>query len=107
MEENILKSDKLTPNKAFSRWLDAASPLARKHLATLAKTSDAMFRQWAVGRRQCSAEKAGEVESATLTIANTVPGAPAALTRADMCPACAKCDYFKSFVSSVDTDDHK
>lgn len=83
-----------TPNKPFSKWLNAATPYIRDLLEQLAQTSDAMFRQWAAGRRQCSADKAGLVEAATLEIYKTVPNAPLPLTRGDMCEACAKCQYF-------------
>lgn len=102
-----MSSTNYTPNKPFSLWLSKATPYVKQQLEVLAQTTESMFRQWASGRRQCSAEKAGLVESATLQIAKTIPGAPEALTRGDMCDACAKCEYFRAGCASVDVDDHK
>lgn len=89
------------PNTKFKAWLEAATPYMKKQLASMAKTSEAMFRQWAEGRRQCSAEKAGLIEEATAKIALT-SSAPRPLSRADMCQACAKCSYFLDAQNDVD-----
>lgn len=102
-----MSSVKYKPNKAFIAWLDKATPLVKRQLEILAETSESMLRQWAAGRRQCSAEKAGLVEAASLEIAKTIPGAPAALSRGDMCEACAKCNYFLAGSLDTEVDDHK
>ena len=104
-EDFALSDTKLTPNLPFQRWLDAATPLMKRYLEVWADTKECMFRQWASGRRNLSAEMAGAIESATVEIAKTVPGAPPALTRGDLCSACAKCSYFQD--AQKDVDDHK
>lgn len=102
-----MSSTNYRPNRAFSAWLAKATPLVKQRLEDMAQTSESMFRQWAAGRRQCSAEKAGLVEAATIEIAKTIPGAPASLTRGDMCEACSKCEYFQARRDDIDEDDHK
>ena len=88
-------------NKKIVAWLAAATPRHKSLLAEYAGTSRNMFRQWARGVRLPSADMAGRVELGTQTIAIAENG-PAPLSRADLCAACAKCPYYKSFESDVD-----
>lgn len=78
-------------------WLQAAkavSPEIAPLLSALASTSTSMFRQWISGRRNLSADKAGALVVAMQHIAAEYPNAPAALTRADLCTACAQCPHY-------------
>lgn len=81
-------------------WLKAAkavSPQIAPLLSALANTSASMFRQWISGRRNLSADKAGALVAAMQRIAvEYYPNAPAALTRADLCTACAQCPHYQA-----------
>jgi hypothetical protein len=82
-----------TANVKLKRWMEKASPMVRAALLSAAKTKDSMLRQWASGRRSCSADLAGRVEVAMQGIQRDFVSAPAALNRGDLCPACRKCPY--------------
>jgi DNA-binding transcriptional regulator YdaS (Cro superfamily) len=87
-------SNKYTPKPALRAWLEAATPAMKKELCSYAGTANSMLRQWRVGRRDLSAEKAGQVSLATHTIKALNPEAPEPLSRGDLCNACRTCPYF-------------
>ncbi len=91
---------KYAPIKALSNWLEKATPQMKQHLATLAESSDCMFRQWVSGRRAMSADKAGFVAAASVELKKDFPDAPPPLKRGDLCEACRNCDYYNQVENS-------
>lgn len=91
---------KYAPIIALSNWLASASPQMKQRLATLAESSECMFRQWVSGRRAMSAEKAGMVAAASAEISREFPVAPKPLKRGDLCEACRNCDYYNQIENS-------
>ena len=91
---------KYSPIIALSNWLAIASPAMKTRLATLAESSECMFRQWVAGRRAMSAEKAGLVAQASAEIQREFPDAPKPLKRGELCDACRNCDYYNQIENS-------
>jgi DNA-binding transcriptional regulator YdaS (Cro superfamily) len=91
---------KYAPITALSNWLAVATPQMKQKLATLAESSECMFRQWVAGRRGMSAEKAGLVAAATNVIEAEFDAAPKALKRGELCDACRSCDYYNQIENS-------
>lgn len=88
------------PIFVLANWLSAASPAMKQKLATLAESSECMFRQWVAGRRGMSAEKAGLVANASTAVSREFPDAPKPLKRGDMCEACRNCEYYNQIENS-------
>lgn len=80
----------------LKKWMQTASPAENEALAALAGTTVGSLRQAAGGYRQGSmkAGLAGRIAKAAEQIRKVNPALPA-LSRADLCGACAKCEYFK------------
>ena len=91
---------KYTPITALANWLAVASPQMKQKLATLAESSECMFRQWVAGRRAMSAEKAGFVAQASAEISREFLDAPKPLKRGELCDACRNCDYYNQIENS-------
>lgn len=84
------------PCPKLAGWLKKAKTDMRARLAFLARTSDAMYRQWVPGRRGVSADMAGRIEDATRQIKIENPAAPEPVLRGDLCEACRRCPYFNA-----------
>ena len=80
----------ITPMRA---WLRAATPDERKALATRAGTSVGMLNQYAGGHRECSAARAGMIESATREMHKASKGRLQVILRTDLVTACRACPY--------------
>lgn len=80
----------ITPMRA---WLRAATPDERKSLAEKAGTSVGMLNQYAGAHRECSAARAGRIESATREMHKASKGRLPVLLRTDLVPACRVCPY--------------
>lgn len=74
-------------------WIALASADEQLALAERVGTSRATLYQYANGHRQCSAERAGEIERATADMARSSKGRLPRLFRTDLADACAQCDY--------------
>ena len=80
---------------AMRGWLSTASRAQAERVARLAKTTLATLRQIAGGYRtegeaRTTPEMARNIELATTKV---TPASP--VSRANLCPACARCEYFK------------
>lgn len=91
---------KYAPIIALSNWLAVASPQMKTRLASIAESSECMFRQWVSGRRAMSAEKAGLVAQASAEIHREFPDSPKPLKRGELCEACRNCDYYNQIENS-------
>lgn len=80
----------ITPVKA---WMSAATPDEQILLAQKAGTSRGMLFQLAGGHRQCSADLAGRIESASAAMAKASKGRLPKIVRTDICAACRVCQY--------------
>lgn len=74
-------------------WMALASADEQQLLAERVGTSRATLYQYASGHRQCSAERAGEIERVTGEMARASKGRLPRLYRTDLSPACAECEY--------------
>lgn len=74
-------------------WMALASADEQHLLAERVGTSRATLYQYASGHRQCSAERAGEIERVTHEMARASKGRLPRLYRTDLADACAQCDY--------------
>jgi DNA-binding transcriptional regulator YdaS (Cro superfamily) len=74
-------------------WIALASADEQQVLAERVGTSRATLYQYANGHRQCSAERAGEIERVTAEMARASKGRLPRLYRTDLADACAQCDY--------------
>lgn len=80
----------ITPMRA---WLRAATPDERKLLADKAGTTVGMLNQYAGGHRECSAARAGMIETASTAMSKASKGRLQVLLRTDLVPACRACPY--------------
>ena len=77
-------------------WMGAATPEEIKRLAKAANTTPNYLRHMAAGRREPSAQMAGQIEKATREIEKGKHGLRLpAITRGEINIACAKCPYYK------------
>ncbi len=74
-------------------WMSLASADEQAALAERVGTSRATLYQYASGHRQCSADRAGEIERVTAERARSSKGRLPRLYRTDLSDACANCDY--------------
>jgi len=74
-------------------WIALASADEQHVLAERVGTSRATLYQYANGHRQCSAERAGEIERVTAEMARASKGRLPRIYRTDLADACAQCDY--------------
>jgi len=90
----LTNENKYPPIHALASWLSYATPQMKQLLASLANSSECMFRQWTAGRRGMSAGKAGELAAASAKVKQVIPNAPVPLKRGDLCEACRTCEYY-------------
>lgn len=89
--EDDMKPENTIP---LNEWLQRATPVQRATLYEQANTSRHATWQVASGRRGISANKAAQLEAATIAIHRDVPTLPPVL-RTSTCEACAECPYAK------------
>lgn len=77
----------------LSIWIALASADEQQLLADRVGTSRATLYQYANGHRQCSADRAGEIERVTGEMARASKGRLPRLYRTDLAAACAECEY--------------
>ena len=80
----------ITPMKT---WMDAATPDEQRLLAERVGTSRAHLYQLSGGHRQCSAERAIQIEHATAEMHKASAGRLPRLYRTDLATACRGCDF--------------
>lgn len=80
-------------NALLKTWIALASADEQQLLADRVGTSRATLYQYASGHRQCSAERAGEIERVTAEMARSSKGRLPRLYRTDLATACEQCDY--------------
>jgi transcriptional regulator with XRE-family HTH domain len=80
------------------RWLHDASPENRDRLSEMAGVSFGHLSMIARGHRDGSAELAERVAESSRELRLDNMGETPVLTRADVCPACARCEYFRGEV---------
>ncbi|MBK4736802.1 hypothetical protein [Noviherbaspirillum pedocola] len=78
----------------LKEWLQKATPAQRAQLYKDADTSYMSVHQMAVGHRNISPAKAGEIEKATIGINQADPSLPPVL-RLTSCAVCAECPFAK------------
>ena len=78
----------------FAKWMRAASPEHQQLVALYAGTSRGTMYQVANGHRKWSAAKAHMLEEAMRHLRASDRTAPAPLTVAEMCDACAACPHY-------------
>ena len=87
-------------NEKFIEWMTAATLEERREMAKLAGTSMSMLYQMQYpkekGGRQAASELAGRIETAAGVVTAKAPQRLPVLTRGDLSPACASCDYFRT-----------
>ena len=81
-------------------WIALASADEQHVLAERVGTSRATLYQYANGHRQCSAERAGEIERVTAEMARASKGRLPRIFRTDLADACAQCDYARKCLGS-------
>lgn len=81
-------------------WMALASADEQQLLADRVGTSRATLYQYGSGHRQCSAERAGEIERVTHEMARASKGRLPRLYRTDLADACANCEYARKCIGS-------
>ncbi len=76
------------------QWMNKATTEEREALANGADTTRAAIYQITSGKRQVGPAKARLFERAAAVLRRKNPELPK-LLRADLCPACAQCEYAK------------
>ena len=75
-------------------WADTTEELQSRFLNLIKPgLKRGMLLQWINLRRGISASVSGDIEKATLTIAEDTPGVQVIL-RGDVCEACSRCSYY-------------
>ena len=87
-----------TTRNKLRLWLDLATTEQRAALLAQLGASASNVRQVADGHRDVSAAMAGRIADATATVTGM-----AALTRADLCAACAGCPHARASRDAVDS----
>ena len=80
----------ITPMRS---WMRLATPAERETLAERSGTTVGMLNQYAGGHRECSAAKAGAIESASKVMSKASKGRLPILWRTDLVSACRTCPY--------------
>lgn len=80
----------ITPMQA---WMRASTAAEQEVLASKVGTSRGTLYQYAGGHRECSAERAGQIESATAEMHKLSKGRLLRVMRTDLCAACRSCPY--------------
>jgi hypothetical protein len=80
----------ITPMKS---WMDAATPEEQEMLARTVHSSRGALYQYSGGHRQCSAERAIQIELATADMHKASKGRLPRLYRTDLASACRGCDF--------------
>ena len=81
-------------------WMSLASADEQTALAERVGTSRATLYQYASGHRQCSAERAGEIERVSAEMVRSSKGRLPRLYRTDLADACANCEYARKCLGS-------
>jgi len=78
---------------SIKAWMSAATVDEQTLLAERIGTTRAMLYQYAGGYRDCSAERAGEIERVTADMHRVSKGRLPKIVRTDVCAACRSCNY--------------
>lgn len=78
---------------SIKAWMSAATVDEQTLLAERVGTTRAMLYQYSGGYRDCSAERAGDIERVTAEMHKASKGRLPKIVRTDICGACRSCTY--------------